>query len=255
MAGGERTFTEAQHFALLTDAVARATASLSSVREDLEHKVTTAETEKAAAMATITERRRGSTFWMRGGLAQTRAATTSRPSSRPPRQTGLRRPLSRPGRAGVCRQGRRLGSPGGVLPSADPAHLLATAGGHPVRVAVRRQHRWSDQAGPRRGPARRARLTETRSRSRSSVPVIGRASMVDQNSDSSVAPGTLDPEAAARLRARGRLRVPLGAKLVRVIDYTDEDDASYIRPTSCGSWAARSASSPSTAACRSSRGR
>ncbi len=55
MADGERTFTEAQHFALLTDAVARETASLSSVKEDLEQKVTTAETEKAAALATVTE--------------------------------------------------------------------------------------------------------------------------------------------------------------------------------------------------------
>jgi peptidoglycan hydrolase CwlO-like protein len=51
----ERTFTEAQHFALLTDAVARETASLSTVKEELEQKFATAETEKAAALATVTE--------------------------------------------------------------------------------------------------------------------------------------------------------------------------------------------------------
>lgn len=55
MADGERTFTEAQHFALLTDAVARETASLSSAKEDLDAKVTDLSTEKAALTASITE--------------------------------------------------------------------------------------------------------------------------------------------------------------------------------------------------------
>ena len=55
MADGERTFTEAQHFALLTDAVARETASLSTAKEELETKVQTEATEKAALAATVTE--------------------------------------------------------------------------------------------------------------------------------------------------------------------------------------------------------
>ena len=56
MADGERTFTEAQHFALLTDAVARETASLSSVKEDLEGQVTSLESEKASLTANVTDR-------------------------------------------------------------------------------------------------------------------------------------------------------------------------------------------------------
>ena len=48
----ERTFTEAQHFALLTDAVARETATLSTVKEELESKTATLESEKAALAAT-----------------------------------------------------------------------------------------------------------------------------------------------------------------------------------------------------------
>lgn len=55
VADGERTFTEAQHFALLTDAVARETASLATVKEDLESKISVESTEKAALAATITE--------------------------------------------------------------------------------------------------------------------------------------------------------------------------------------------------------
>jgi hypothetical protein len=51
----ERTFTEAQHFALLTDAVARETASLSTVKEQLEQQVQVESTEKAALQATVTE--------------------------------------------------------------------------------------------------------------------------------------------------------------------------------------------------------
>ena len=55
VADGDRTFTEAQHFALLTDAVARETASLSSKTEDLETKVSGLDSEKAALSATIAE--------------------------------------------------------------------------------------------------------------------------------------------------------------------------------------------------------
>jgi chromosome segregation ATPase len=55
VADGERTFTEAEHFALLTDAVSRETASLSKATEQLESEkgalqvqVTTLEAELAA---------------------------------------------------------------------------------------------------------------------------------------------------------------------------------------------------------------
>jgi len=51
----ERTFTEAQHFALLTDAVARETASLSTVKDELESKISAADSEKAALTATVSE--------------------------------------------------------------------------------------------------------------------------------------------------------------------------------------------------------
>ncbi len=60
------------------------------------------------------------------------------------------------------------------------------------------------------------------------VTIIGRASMVDQIADIITSPGTFDPEATAELRARGRLGVYRGANLVQVVNYTDEDGASYI---------------------------
>lgn len=55
MADGERTFTEAQHFALLTDAVARETASLSTAKEQLDTQIADLSTEKAALAGTVTE--------------------------------------------------------------------------------------------------------------------------------------------------------------------------------------------------------
>ena len=57
------------------------------------------------------------------------------------------------------------------------------------------------------------------------VTVIGRASMVDQISDFNLG---FDPEATAEIRAKGRLGVYRGANIVQVINYTDEDGATYI---------------------------
>lgn len=57
------------------------------------------------------------------------------------------------------------------------------------------------------------------------VTVIGRASMVDQISDFNLG---FDPEATSEIRAKGRLGVYRGANVVQVINYTDEDGASYI---------------------------
>lgn len=55
VAEGDRTFTEAQHFALLTDAVARETANLSTAKEELESKNAALETEKVELSATNTD--------------------------------------------------------------------------------------------------------------------------------------------------------------------------------------------------------
>lgn len=51
----EPKYSEAQHVAILTDAVARETASLSTVKEQLESKVEALSSEKAAAETALTE--------------------------------------------------------------------------------------------------------------------------------------------------------------------------------------------------------
>lgn len=55
VAEGVRTFSEAEHLALLTDAVARETASLATVKEELEGQIATLQTEKAAELAAKSE--------------------------------------------------------------------------------------------------------------------------------------------------------------------------------------------------------
>ena len=57
------------------------------------------------------------------------------------------------------------------------------------------------------------------------VTVIGRASMVDQISDFNLG---FDPEATAEIRAKGRLGVYRGANIVQVVNYTDDNGASFI---------------------------
>lgn len=57
------------------------------------------------------------------------------------------------------------------------------------------------------------------------VTVIGRASMVDQISEFNLG---FDPEGTSEIRAKGRLGVYRAANVVQVINYTDEDGASYI---------------------------
>jgi hypothetical protein len=57
------------------------------------------------------------------------------------------------------------------------------------------------------------------------VTIIGRASMIDQISDFNLG---FDPEATAEIRAKGRLGVYRGANLVQVINYTDDNGASFI---------------------------
>lgn len=61
------------------------------------------------------------------------------------------------------------------------------------------------------------------------VTILGRAQMIDQISDVVTdAAALFDPEATAEIRRRGRLGVYRGANIVRINNYTDENDASYI---------------------------
>jgi hypothetical protein len=56
------------------------------------------------------------------------------------------------------------------------------------------------------------------------VTIIGRASMVDQISDFT----GFAEEAVEEIRLKGRLGVYRGAQIVQLVNYTDEDDQSYI---------------------------
>jgi len=51
----ERTFTQTEHFALLTDAVQRETAALAEVKEDLEGQITSLQSEKAELTSSVTD--------------------------------------------------------------------------------------------------------------------------------------------------------------------------------------------------------
>jgi hypothetical protein len=61
------------------------------------------------------------------------------------------------------------------------------------------------------------------------VTIAGRATMIDKISDVVTdAAALFDPEATAEIRRMGRLGVYRGANVVRISNYTDENDASYI---------------------------
>lgn len=61
------------------------------------------------------------------------------------------------------------------------------------------------------------------------VTILGRAQMIDQISEVVTdAAALFDPEATAEIRRRGRLGVYRGANIVRINNYTDENDNSYI---------------------------
>lgn len=61
------------------------------------------------------------------------------------------------------------------------------------------------------------------------ITILGRAQMIDQISDVVTdAAALFDPEATAEIRRRGRLGVYRGANIVRINNYTDENDQSYI---------------------------
>lgn len=61
------------------------------------------------------------------------------------------------------------------------------------------------------------------------ITIMGRAQMIDQISDVVTdAAALFDPEATAEIRRRGRLGVYRGAQIIRISNYTDENDQSYI---------------------------
>ena len=61
------------------------------------------------------------------------------------------------------------------------------------------------------------------------ITIAGRAQMIDQISDVVTdAAALFDPEATAEIRRMGRLGVYRGANIVRISNYTDENDESYI---------------------------
>jgi hypothetical protein len=61
------------------------------------------------------------------------------------------------------------------------------------------------------------------------ITIAGRAAMIDSLSSVVTDSAALfDPEATAEIRARGRLGVYRGANVVRIQNYTDENDLSYI---------------------------
>lgn len=61
------------------------------------------------------------------------------------------------------------------------------------------------------------------------ITILGRATMIDKISDVVTdAAALFDPEATAEIRRRGRLGVYRGANVVRISNYTDENDNSYI---------------------------
>lgn len=61
------------------------------------------------------------------------------------------------------------------------------------------------------------------------VTILGRATMIDKISEVVTdAAALFDPEATAEIRRRGRLGVYRGANVVRIQNYTDENDQSFI---------------------------
>lgn len=61
------------------------------------------------------------------------------------------------------------------------------------------------------------------------VTILGRAAMIDKISDVVTdAAALFDPEATAEVRRQGRLGVYRGAQIIRIQNYADENDQSYI---------------------------
>lgn len=102
-----------------------------------------------------------------------------------------------------------------AIPNTSPYYVNATTGMTKVHLdtAIREV---SDAIRPNNG-------------SLPPVTILGRASMIDALSDVVTdAAALFDPEATSEIRRKGRLGVYRGANVVRINNYTDENDLSYI---------------------------
>lgn len=102
-----------------------------------------------------------------------------------------------------------------AVPSSSPYYVNATTGmtKEELDTAVREV---SDAIRPNNG-------------SMPPITIIGRAAMIDKISDVVTdAAALFDPEGTAEIRRMGRLGVYRGANVVRIQNYTDENDQSYI---------------------------
>ena len=102
-----------------------------------------------------------------------------------------------------------------AIPSSSPYYVNATTGmtKEDLDTAVREVN---DQIRPNNGTM-------------PPVTILGRATMIDKISDVVTdAAALFDPEATAEIRRMGRLGVYRGANVVRIQNYTDENDVSYI---------------------------
>lgn len=102
-----------------------------------------------------------------------------------------------------------------AIPSSSPYYVNATTGLTKVELdtALREV---ADAVKPNNGV-------------RPPITIAGRATMIDKISDVVTDPAALfDPSATEEIRRMGRLGVYRGANVVRIDNYTDENDASYI---------------------------
>jgi hypothetical protein len=102
-----------------------------------------------------------------------------------------------------------------AIPSSSPYYVNATSGltKDILDTAIREV---ADQVKPNNGTM-------------PPITILGRATMIDKISDVVTdAAALFDPEATAEIRRMGRLGVYRGANVVRIQNYTDENDQSYI---------------------------
>ena len=102
-----------------------------------------------------------------------------------------------------------------AVPSTSPYYVNATSGlTKPILDTALREV--ADAVKPNNG-------------SMPPVTILGRATMIDKISDVVTdAAALFDPEATAEIRRMGRLGVYRGASIVRINNYTDENDQPYI---------------------------
>lgn len=102
-----------------------------------------------------------------------------------------------------------------AIPSTSPYYVNAT-GGLTKSVLDTAVREVSDTVKPNNGTM-------------PPITILGRATMIDKISDVVTdAAALFDPEATAEIRRMGRLGVYRGANVVKIQNYTDENDESYI---------------------------